>query len=155
MTEPRRLRRARPVSDLSVNQLSLAELHAEFQRRVQNLIEQREELRHKIEIIERELVALGSIGESAIQDNGEAAPRRRRRRVNAVSLTALLADVLEQKPLTTREAAEAALERGYVTTSRNFRNNVSVALNRDRRFTKEEDGRWAVVHATESTESAE
>ena len=50
-----RLERVRSTNDLSVGQMTLTELQAEVRRRVQNLIKQRDELRERLAVIEREL----------------------------------------------------------------------------------------------------
>ena len=145
---PTRVERVRRIGDLSVNQLSLQELQQELQRRVKNLQEQKQELLDKIDEINRELDAIGTMGgvESPGETNGREPGRRPR---NAVPLADLLASVLMEKPLSTREASEAALEAGYRTTSRNFVNSVGVALHRDERFVKQ-DGKWTVAERSES-----
>ena len=56
----------------------------------------------------------------------------------------MLADILREKRLSTREAADAAARAGYNTTSKNFVNSVGVALYRNERFVKE-DGKWGVA----------
>lgn len=138
-TTTRRLRKARPVADLSVAQLTLTELHQELQRRVTDLMEQKEELQQKIEAINRELTALGSLGGGG-NENGRSGNGRR----NPVPLATMLVEILSETPMTTRDASEAALAQGYLTNSRNFQNNVSVALHKDPRFEKT-DGQWHVV----------
>ena len=140
-----RVERVRRVADLSVSQLSLRELHAELQRRITQLQEQKRELLEKIDEIEHELTEIGGMTGAAADDGPEGANGRSGRRArNDVPLADMLADMLRDKPMTTREAADAALEAGYRTTSKNFVNSVGVALHRDERFTKE-DGRWCTA----------
>jgi hypothetical protein len=144
MPEVRRLQRVRPSSDLSVSQLTLNELRAELDRRVQNLQRQREELLSKLEDVDRELEAVGSVGTDVLghdRPNGSA-PRRRKPK-NDRPLREYLAEVLGEAPRTLKDAADAVLDAGYQTSSKKFSNNVNVVLHKDELFVKE-DGMWRV-----------
>lgn len=143
MAEVRQLRRMRPANDLSVGQLTLTELHHELQRRINELQEQKRELHERIEKIDRELAALGPIGAPGAE--GEPAPKRGgARSINEAPLKVVLTRVLQGRSLTTRECADAVLETGYISHSRNFANTVGVSLHREPRFVKT-DGKWSLV----------
>ena len=143
-----RLRRPRAASDLSVGQLTLVELQEELERRVRNLKCKRLELVEQIEEIDRQLTTVGlEEGESIPAPppvNGESSSETRRRPRNKMPLRVLLAELLDSGPMTTRELADAALASGYLTTSKNFVNNVGVALHADERFVRE-DGQWVLA----------
>lgn len=148
-TSPRRVSRVerlRRVSDLSVGQLSLRELHQELQRRIRGLQEQKKELLDKLEEIDRELEEMIHMAPGVVVDVPGKAPnglRGRKRHRNEKPLADMLIEVLEDRSLTTREASEAAIAAGYRTTSKNFVNSVGVALHRDERFVKD-GGRWVL-----------
>ncbi len=151
MAELRQLRRARAANDLSVGQLSLTELHHELKRRVNDLQQQKQDLQERIAKIDAELAALGPIG-AAENAGARGAMRPRRssgvRGINEAPLKVVLTRVLEDKALTTRECADAVLEAGYVSNSRNFANTVGVSLHREPRFQKV-DGKWSLVEGAD------
>ncbi|MHC4946953.1 MAG: hypothetical protein ACYTG1_01635 [Planctomycetota bacterium] len=129
-----------------MGQLTLTELQAELSRRVENLHRQRDELLKKLEEIDNELETVGGIDaaqliQGASSVNGGGVRRRGR---NARPLREYLVEVLADSPRTTREAADAVLEMGYATSSKNFVNNVGVVLHKDEQFSKHE-GRWRVA----------
>lgn len=154
MSEPR-LRRARAASDLSVGQLTLNELREELERRVRNLKAKREEFIAQIEEIDRQLLAVGLEEGGSIPPpppiNGDSGSETRRRPRNKTPLRVLLAELLDSGPMTTRELADAALASGYLTTSKNFVNNVGVALHADERFMRK-DGQWVVDEEQDEVE---
>jgi hypothetical protein len=152
MSAEPRLRRARAASDLSVGQLTLVELHEEFDRRIRGLQAKRAELVEQIEEIDRQLVGIGlpmngapvppePNGHGGLDGQTGNRPRRPR---NKTPLRVLLAEFLREKAMTTRELADAALDTGYETTSKNFVNNVGVALHTGEKFVKE-NGHWRLV----------
>jgi hypothetical protein len=150
------VRRPVPADGLSVSQLSALELRQELDRRIRQLQAQRDEHIEKVAQIDAELKALGvRRGPKAAGERSDASPpvpgrsgrRGRSRAVNQQPLVEILAAILDGGSMTARELADAALDRGYVTTSRNFTNSVSVALYRDPRFEKRE-GKWALAGAT-------
>ena len=161
MSAEPRLRRARAASDLSVGQLTLVELHEEFDRRIRGLKSKRAELVEQIEEIDRQLTGIGLPMSGATvppEPNGHGAPNgqtsdRPRRPRNKTPLRVLLAEFLRENAMTTRELADAALDNGYETTSKNFVNNVGVALHTDKQFVKE-DGHWRLVEIDVETEMA-
>jgi hypothetical protein len=124
------------------------ELQHELQRRIANLKKDREKLIDELHSIDIQLETLGV-------DPGTATPVRapsaaptskpaRTRPTNERPLIEVLHDVVrDQSALTTREAAEAAIARGYQTTSKTFVNIVNTAMNKDPRFVRA-DGRWVV-----------
>jgi hypothetical protein len=128
--------------DLSVNQLTLTELHQEIQRRVNRLLAERTELRARLVEIDRDLAAIG--GERTAGAGTPGPARRGGRRGGQPSLREVLARILHEQPRTTAEAADAAVAAGYKTESKNFRNSVSVVLNREDCFFKK-DNRWYVI----------
>jgi hypothetical protein len=154
MNTSRNLTRRPQAVGLSVGQLSLAELHQEVLRRVRVLQEKKFDLLKELERIETELGAIGDLSASAGVPGGMSSGIRssgaaRSRRLNKVSLRDLLVRLLHNNPLSTREASEAALAAGYVTSSRNFVNSVGVAMNGDARFCRDADGKWCLAKGVE------
>ena len=141
MSVTRNLEKRRTVGDLTVSQLSLSELRQELDRRIRNLQTERDQVLDRLALIDQELTGLG-ITMSQSESNGRPPHTGGRRPRNERPLAEVLITVLrDQGPLTTGEAAKAALEAGYATTSRTFATAVSATFARDDRFQKE-DGRW-------------
>lgn len=148
----RSLRRGQQ-SDLTVGQLTIGELQQELRRRVEGLQAKRAELVEQLQSVEQQLRSVEAMGIAAADGSGyrpsNGARTGRKRLANAVPLKELLVQILHERgALTTREAADTVLERGYATTSRNFTNNVNVALNADDRFIRA-DGKWILAEGVE------
>jgi hypothetical protein len=157
MNTTRSLRKHRPGTELSVSQLSVAELYSELQRRVDNLLAQRAHLLEQLEMIDGELSKVQSVhgGTDRRPVNATPTPPRsktpatnghlpRKRLANDRPLKDILVEILADRPRSKKEVAEAALAAGYQTTSKNFSNNVGVVLYGDDRFTAV-DGVWRLV----------
>ena len=140
---------------MSVGQLTLSELHQELLRRIRKLQDERTALVERIQAIDEELGSLPNVEKpDALPDAPEPGSRRGRtrqsraastRKLNKRPLHEVLTEVLGPAPLTTREAADASIEAGYITSSRNFPNTVYVTLHKDDRFTKTDDGKWTLA----------
>jgi hypothetical protein len=134
---------------MTIGQLTIGELQQELRRRVEGLQAKRAELMEQLQSVEQQLRSVEAMGIAAADGQGYrpsgGAGTGRKRLANAVPLKELLVRVLDERgQLTTREAADTVLERGYATTSRNFTNNVNVALNADDRFLRV-NGKWALA----------
>ncbi len=149
MAAPRRLQKRRLINDLTVSQLSLQELQQELKRRIQGLLSERSKLVDRLESLDQELSELGvQVSSSKSGPNGAtrtSSTSRARRATNDRPLIEVLHTVVGGKgPMTTGEAAKAALATGYNTHSRTFPSAVSGALARDKRFAKQ-GGKWILV----------
>lgn len=156
MAAPRRLQKRRLINDLTVSQLSLQELQQELKRRIQGLLSERSKLVDRLESLDQELSELG-VQASSSQSGPNGARRtsstsRARRATNDRPLIEVLHTVVGgQGPMTTGEAAKAALATGYNTHSRTFPSAVSGALARDKRFTKQ-GGKWIIVTGSDTNQ---
>ena len=154
MAAPRRLQKRRLINDLTVSQLSLQELQQELKRRIQGLLSERSKLVDRLESLDQELRELGvQASSSKPEPNGAkrtSSTLRARRATNDRPLIEVLHTVVGgQGPMTTGEAAKAALATGYNTHSRTFPSAVSGALARDDRFNKK-GGKWILVTGGEA-----
>ena len=70
----RRLERQRAATNLTVRQLTITELQAEINRRVRALAKQRDEIRARLEELDREIAAIQS-GTEVGRANGESKKR--------------------------------------------------------------------------------
>lgn len=134
---------------MSLSQLTLAELQGEIQRRVTKLRDERELLLRRLEEIDAQLAQFELQAASDPNEGGIGRRSATTRRANARPLRVILIDVFRDagRPLTTREAADASLAKGYTSTSRNFTNTVYVTLHKDEQFARSDDGTW-VLHTS-------
>ncbi len=114
----------------SLNTMSMAELHAELQRRergVRKLERRRERLLGELAQVDTELAAVGALSASG---------GIRRRPRNDMNLVDSLAVVLKNKTMSVTEVTAEVQKAGYLTTAANFRTIVNQALIREKKTFK-------------------
>jgi len=122
---------------LSAPSLSIEQLERILNARraeLRKLTKQRDRLARRLETIDRRIRAFGG---SAGATNGKRAR-------NAQSLTTVIESVLKSadKPVPVGEIADAAMRRGYRSSSANFRGIVNQTLIKDKRFSQASRGMY-------------
>jgi len=118
--------------------LSTGELERELSRRqsaARRLERRRDRLAEQLDVVDRELAALGGLGGISI-----GGVRKRPR--NDMNLAESLAKVLKSKTMSVTEVSEAVQKAGYRTSAANFRTIVNQTLIKDSRFKKVSRGRY-------------
>lgn len=122
-----------PQSASTLGDASVAELKAELsrrKRRERSLEVRRARLLEELGKVEKDLIALRSLG-GEIPGSSAGAPLRQRRRArgpNKKTLLVHLEEVLQGKVLSVSESAEAVLANGYCSNSKTFRTIVNQTL---------------------------
>jgi hypothetical protein len=113
-----------------LNNMSLADLQAELQRRekgIKKLERRRERLLEELAELDSELGAIGALSASG---------GIRRRPRNEMNLVDSLAAVLKGKTMSVTDVTQAVQKAGYMTTAANFRTIVNQALIREKKVFK-------------------
>ena len=142
----------------------------ELQRRIRKLEDKRDEHLQRAGEIEDELRSLHvivDVGRTAKKKTRRSSPKAERqatsadkrsawetRKANKQPLVEILDSVINGTTMTTRELADAALQAGYVTQSKNFANSVGVTLYKDDRFSKKDGKWWLAADHLKSSEPA-
>ena len=119
-----------PKKPSSLNSMSMAELHAELQRRergVRKLERRRERLLSELAQVDTELAAVGALSASG---------GIRRRPRNEMNLVDSLAVVLTSKTMSVTDVTAEVQKARYLTTAANFRTIVNQALIREKKVFK-------------------